>query len=154
MVTDRRLLEGVLFRALSVTISSTTYASASPERRKWHDQCRPAQGGAQTAVTHWQGLSEFLNDGRVEMDTNTVEREIRPVAVTRKAALFAGSEAGGENWAVATTLIRTAILNGVDPQAWLTDALEQMVSGKVNNRSLASLLPWAWRDAKRDAVAA
>lgn len=105
-------------------------------------------------LRHWQGLCLFLNDGRVEMDTNTVEREIRPVAVTRKAALFAGSEGGGENWAVATTLIRTAILNGVDPQAWLTDVLEQMVSGKVNNRSLASLLPWAWRDAKRVELAA
>jgi hypothetical protein len=105
-------------------------------------------------LRHWQGLCLFLNDGRVEMDTNTVEREIRPVAVTRKAALFAGSEGGGENWAIATTLIRTAILNGVDPQAWLTDVLEQMVSGKVNNRSLASLLPWAWRDAKRVELAA
>jgi transposase len=105
-------------------------------------------------LRHWQGLSEFLSDGRLEMDTNTVEREIRPVAVTRKAALFAGSEGGGENWAIAITLIRTAILNGVDPQAWMADVLEQMVSGKVNSRSLASLLPWAWRDAKRDAVAA
>jgi hypothetical protein len=53
-----------------------------------------------------------------------------------------------------TTLIRTAILNSVDPQAWLTDVLEQMVSGKVNSRSLASLLPWAWRDAKRHAITA
>ena len=105
-------------------------------------------------LRHWQGLSEFLSDGRLEMDTNTVEREIRPVAVTRKAALFAGSEGGGENWAIATTLIRTAILNGVDPQAWLTDVLEQMVSGKVNSRNLASLLPWAWRDAKRAELAA
>ena len=105
-------------------------------------------------LRHWQGLSEFLSDGRLEMDTNTVEREIRPVAVTRKAALFAGSEGGGENWAIAATLIRTAILNGVDPQAWLTDVLEQMVSGKVNSRSLAELLPWAWRDAKRTALAA
>ena len=68
-------------------------------------------------LRHWQGLSEFLSDGRLEMDTNTVEREIRPVAVTRKAALFAGSEGGGENWAIAATLIRTTILNGVDPQA-------------------------------------
>jgi transposase len=105
-------------------------------------------------LRHWQGLCLFLSDGRVEMDTNTVEREIRPVAVTRKAALFAGSEGGGENWAIASTLIRTAILNGVDPQAWLTDVLEQMVSGKVNSRSLASLLPWAWRDAKRAELAA
>ena len=90
----------------------------------------------------------------LSLPTNTVEREIRPVAVTLKAALFAGSEGGGENWAIAATLIRTAILNGVDPQAWLTGVLEQMVSGKVNSFSLASLLPWAWRDAKRAELAA
>jgi hypothetical protein len=55
---------------------------------------------------------------------------------------------------IAAMLIRTAILNGVDPQAWLTDVLEQMVSGRVNSRSLASLLPWAWRDAESAALAA
>lgn len=66
------------------------------------------------------------------------------IAVTRKAALFAGSEGGGENWAIATTLIRTAILSGVNPQAWLTDVLERMVRGEVRSTELASLLPWAW----------
>ena len=105
-------------------------------------------------LRHWQGLQQFLADGRVEMDSNTVEREIRPVAVTRKAALFAGSEGGGETWAIATTLIRTAILNGVNPHDWLTDALERMVSGDVNSKSLGILLPWAWRDAQRAALAA
>ncbi len=103
-------------------------------------------------LRHWQGLCLFLNDGRVEMDTNTVKLENRPVTVTRKAALFAGGEGGGENWAIATTLIRTAILNSVNPQAWLNDVLEQMVSDKANNRNIASLLPWAWRDAKRAAL--
>ena len=73
---------------------------------------------------------------------------------TAQLALMLGQEGGGANWAIAATLIRTAILNGVDPQAWLTDVLEQMVNGKVNSRSLASLLPWAWRDAKRAKLAA
>jgi len=104
-------------------------------------------------LRHWQGLRQFLDDGRVEMDSNTVEREIRPVAVTRKAALFAGSEGGGETWAIATTLIRTAILNGVDPQAWLTDTLERMVSGEVRSTQLASLLPWNWRQPGNAAAA-
>jgi hypothetical protein len=104
-------------------------------------------------LRHWQGLRRFLDDGRVEMDSNTVEREIRPVAVTRKAALFAGSEGGGETWAIATTLIRTAILNGVDPQAWLTDALERMVSGEVRSTQLTSLLPWNWRQPGNAAAA-
>jgi len=80
-------------------------------------------------------------------DTNSVEREIRPVVVTRKAALFAGSEGGGETWAIATTVIRTAIINGINPQAWLADVLERMVRGHVRATELASLLPWNWRQA-------
>jgi transposase len=96
-------------------------------------------------LRHWTGLERFLTDGRLELDTNIVEREIRPVAVTRKAALFAGSEGGGETWAIATTLIRTATLNGINPQAWLTDVLERMVSGEVRSTQLATLLPWNWR---------
>ena len=75
------------------------------------------------------------------------------IAVTRKAALFAGSEGGGESWAIATTLIRTAILNGVNPQAWLADVLERMVRGEVRSTQLASLLPWAWRQADVAAAA-
>lgn len=105
-------------------------------------------------LRHWPGLCRFLDDGRLEMDSNTVEREIRPVAVTRKAALFAGSEGGGEAWAIATTLIRTAILNGVDPQAWLTDVLERVVTGEVSSTALDTLLPWTWRDARPTALAA
>lgn len=96
-------------------------------------------------LRHWAGLERFLTDGRLELDNNIVEREIRPVAVTRKAALFAGSEGGGESWAIATTLIRTVILNGLDPQAWLRDVLERMVSGEVRSTQLATLLPWNWR---------
>ena len=111
---------------------------------------RVSQGSALAAairygLRHWEGLCRFLDDGTLELDTNSVEREIRPIVVTRKAALFAGSEGGGENWAIATTLIRTAILSGVNPQAWLTDVLERMVRGEVRATELASLLPWAWR---------
>ena len=87
------------------------------------------------------------------MDTNTIEREIRPVASTRRAALFAGSEGGGDNWAIATTLVRTAILNGVNPQAWLTDVLERMVRGEVRSTALHTLLPWTWREAQHTAAA-
>ncbi|MFM8616630.1 MAG: IS66 family transposase, partial [Alphaproteobacteria bacterium] len=124
------------------------------ELEAWlHGQLNRLSSGSKLAeairygLRHWQGLSEFLSDGRLEMDTNTVEREIRPVAVTRKAALFAGSEGGGENWAIAATLIRTAILNGVDPRAWLTDVLEQMVSGKVKSRKFSTLgiAPGPWQ---------
>ena len=113
----------------------------------------PDRKGIRYGLRHWVGLERFLTDGRLELDTNIVEREIRPVAVTRKAALFAGSEGGGETWAIATTLIRTAVLNGLDPQAWLRDALERMVSGGVRSTQIATLLPWNWRQASLAAAA-
>lgn len=119
--------------------------------RLWLDAqlSRVSQGSVLAAairygLRHWEGLCRFLDDGTLELDTNSVEREIRPVVVTRKAALFVGSEGGGENWAIATTLIRTAILSGVNPQAWLTEVLERMVRSEVRSTELASLLPWAW----------
>ena len=96
------------------------------------------------AIRHWPGLVVFLDDGRVEMDTNVVERAIRPNVLTRKNALFAGSDGGAHNWALAMTLIQTAKLNGVDPLAWLTDVLERVVSGRTKIHELASLLPWTW----------
>ena len=87
----------------------------------------------------------FLDDGRVEMDTNVVERAIRLVALNRKNALFAGSDGGARHWAIAMTLIQTAKLNGVEPMAWLTDVLERVVSRRTKATELDSLLPWNWR---------
>jgi transposase len=97
------------------------------------------------ALRHWSGLVLFLDDGRIELDTNVVERGMRPVAVTRKNALFAGSDGGAEHWAIAMTLIQTAKLNGVEPLAWLTDVLERLVSGRTKQHELEQLLPWNWR---------
>jgi transposase len=88
----------------------------------------------------------FLEDGRVEMDNNVVERAIRPIPMARKVALFAGSDGGARHWAIAMTLIQTAKLNGVEPMAWLTDVLERIVSGRTKARELQNLLPWNWRD--------
>ena len=99
------------------------------------------------ALHHWPGLVGFLDDGRIEMDTNVVERSIRPVTLTRKNALFAGSDGGARHWAVAMTLIETAKLNGVDPMAWLTDVLERIVSGSTKTNELHTLLPWNWQPA-------
>jgi hypothetical protein len=76
------------------------------------------------ALRHWQGLVLFLEDGRLELDTNTIKRAIRPIALGRKNALFAGSDGGAHHWAMVASLVATAKLNGVDPQAWLTDVLE------------------------------
>jgi len=96
------------------------------------------------ALRHWPGLVMFLDDGRVEMDTNVVERAIRPNTLTRKNALFAGSDGGAKHWALAMTLIQTAKLNGVDPMAWLTDVLERIVSGQTKAHEMHTLLPWTW----------
>ncbi len=96
------------------------------------------------SLRHWPGLLVFLDDGRVEMDTNVVERAIRPNGLTRKNALFAGSDGGARHWALAMTLIQTAKLNGVDPMAWLTDVLERVVSGRTKTQDLHMLLPWNW----------
>ena len=96
-------------------------------------------------LTHWDGLCVFLDDGRVEIDNNTVERRHRVVASVRRNSLFAGSDAGARTWAVFTSLIQTANLNGVDPVAWLTDVLERMASGDVKANDLDRLLPWNWK---------
>ena len=83
------------------------------------------------ALRHWTGLLLFLDDGRLELDTNTIERAIRPIALGRKNSLFAGSDGGARHWAIVASLVATAKLNGVEPLAWLTDVLERMVSGQT-----------------------
>jgi transposase len=100
------------------------------------------------ALNHWTGLILFLDDGRLELDTNTVERAIRPVTLTRKNALFAGADSGGRHWAIVASLLQTAKLNNVDPLAWLTDVLERIVSGRTRRHELESLLPWNWQAAR------
>jgi transposase len=97
------------------------------------------------AQRHWPGLVLFLEDGRLEPDTNTVERAIRPIALGRKNALFAGSDGGARHWAMVASLVATAKLDGVEPLAWLTDVLERMVSGRTKAHELERLLPWAWK---------
>src|SRR6185437_8092223 len=73
------------------------------------------------ALSRWNGLTCFLDDGRIEIDSNVVERSIRPIALNRKNALFAGSEGGAENWAVVASLIESCKLKAIDPQAYLTE---------------------------------
>ena len=90
---------------------------------------------------YWDGLCLFLTDGRVEMDNNTVERSIRPIAINRKNALFAGHDAGAQNWATIASLVETCKLNGVEPQGYLTDVLARIVNGHKQSR-IDELLPW------------
>ncbi|WP_414642338.1 IS66 family transposase [Bradyrhizobium sp.] len=116
-------------------------------------------GGSDTAkiirygLRHWDGLIRFLDDGRIELDTNIVERSMRPQALTRKNALFAGHDDGAENWAILASLIETAKLSGVDPHAWLADVLTRLINLWPNNR-LDELLPWTWAAARQQQLAA
>jgi transposase len=102
-------------------------------------------GAIRYTLGHWDGLTLFLGDGRVEVDNNTVERCIRPIPLGRKNALFAGSHSGAERWAVLASVINTAKLHGIDPQTYLADVLERIVSGRTKANALAELLPWNWK---------
>jgi transposase len=95
------------------------------------------------ALSRWHGLTRFLDDGRIDIDSNVVERSIRPIALNRKNALFAGSDGGGEHWAIIASLIETCKLNAVDPQSYLTDVITRIVNGHLN-REIDDLLPWAY----------
>jgi transposase len=97
---------------------------------------------------HWDGLVGFLDDGRIELDTNAVERAMRPIGLSRKNALFAGHDEGAVNWACIASLIETCKLNGVDPQTYLADVLTKLVNLWPAAR-LDELMPWAWARAQR-----
>lgn len=99
------------------------------------------------ALSRWEGLTRFIDDGRIEVDSNTVERSIRPLALNRKNALFAGSDGGGDNWAVIATLIENCKLSAVDPYAYLAEVLAKIINGHPN-KDIDDLLPWAYANAE------
>jgi transposase len=101
-------------------------------------------GAFRYGLNHWDGLARYLEDGRIETDTNAVERGMRPIPLNRKNALFAGHDDGAANWACIASLIETAKLNGVDPEAWLADTLEKLINLWPAAR-IDELLPWAYR---------
>src|SRR3954470_14950365 len=103
----------------------------------------PTAEAIRYALNHWDGLQRFLEDGRIELDNNSVERAMRPVCLSRKNSLFAGSDEGGENWACLASLIETCKLNGVNPQAYFTDLLTRLVNGWPQQR-IDELMPWHW----------
>jgi transposase len=95
-------------------------------------------------LTHWQGLTRFLDDGRLELDTNPVENAIRPLCLTRRNALFAGHEIGAENWALLASIIATCKLCDVNPVAYVTETLEAIINGHPKSR-IEDLMPWRFR---------
>lgn len=98
------------------------------------------------ALKRWPSFTLFLEDGRIAIDNNPAERAIRPIVLGRKNFLFVGSDAGGETLADAMTIIETAKLQGLNPQAYLTDILGRINDHKIN--ALEELLPWKWRPAE------
>jgi transposase len=106
----------------------------------------PTAEAIRYALNHHDGLVRFLNDGRIELDTNTVERAIRPICLSRKNALFASGDEGGTRWAAMASLVETCKLNDIDPQRYFTEALTRLVNGWPNNR-IDEPMPWRWADA-------
>ena len=103
-------------------------------------------------LKRWEGFARFLDDGRICMTNNAAERALRGIALERKSWLFAGSDRGGERAAVMYTLIGTAKLNDVDPQAWLADVLARIA--EQSQTRLHELLPWHWKAERQQALAA
>ena len=93
-------------------------------------------------LTRWEAFTRFLDDGRICLTNNAAERALRGLALGRKSWLFAGSERGAERAALMYTLIQSAKLNDVDPQAWLADVLARIAD--IPQTKLADLLPWNW----------
>jgi transposase len=103
-------------------------------------------------LSRWPALTRFIEDGRIEIDNNAAERSIRPLALGRKNYLFAGSDAGGERAATIYSLIETAKLNGLDPEAYLRDVIARIADHPINR--IGELLPWNWNAREKLAQAA
>ena len=101
-------------------------------------------------LKRWAALTRFLDDGRLCMTNNAAERELRAIAVGRRNWTFAGSDEGGRRAAAIYTLIATAKLNDVDPQAWLADVLARVPDYPA--KRIDDLLPWNWHVERRAAA--
>jgi hypothetical protein len=103
-------------------------------------------------LKRWAAFACFLDDGRICLSNNAAERSLRGIALGRRAWLFAGSDRGGERAAFMYTLIGTAKLNDIDPQAWLADVLRRIADHPASR--LHELLPWHWKKPDTQAAAA
>ncbi len=110
------------------SISKSATARSAPEQAR---RCHPIRAHPL-----------FLGDGRIDLDSNVVERSIRPLAPNRKNALFAGSDEGGDNWAVIATLIENRKLSGTNPIEWLTQTLTRLANDHPA-KSVGDLMPWS-----------
>ena len=95
------------------------------------------------ALARWDALTLYTRDGRIGIDNNPAERSLRGIALTRKNFLFLGSDAGGERAAILYTVLESAKLNGLDPEAYLAAVIDRLAEGHLINK-LAELLPRNW----------
>jgi len=131
---------------------ATRQAQSKPRVEAFHAWAQaqltklPAKGDLTNALRYalarWPAFCLFLEDGRVAIDNNPAERALKPIGIGRKNWLFAGADTGAETLARAMTIIETAKMNGLDPQAYLTDVLARINDHKINR--LDELLPWNW----------
>ena len=125
--------EGVLI------IESWYYMITEREKLSRH---APVAKAMNYMLARWVGFAAFLEDGRICLSNNAAERALRGIALGRKAWLFAGSDRGARRAAFMYTLIVSAKLNDIDPQAWLADVLARIADMPQNR--LGELLPWNW----------
>ena len=130
-------------RARAVPLLAALHDWLGAQRRRLSAKNALARA-IQYALTRWEALLRYAGDGRLAIDNNAAERALRTIAVTRKNFLFLGSEAGGERAAILYTVLESARLNGLDPEAYLADVIDRMASGHPINR-LGELLAWNWR---------
>ena len=139
-------------RSCRIRIERTPKADAAPvfdDLEAWlHARLPKISGKSELAkairyaLTRMTRLRPYLEHGVLEADNNSAERAMKPIALGRKNYLFVGSKGGGTSAAIAYTLIETAKLKGVDPQAWLTDVLGRIADHK--NPRIDDLLPWRY----------
>ncbi|UVK48054.1 IS66 family transposase (plasmid) [Mesorhizobium sp. AR07] len=116
----------------------------------WEAELGKVSGKSKTAeairyaLTRREALERFLMDGRIEIDSNIVERAIRPQTITRKNSLFAGSHGGGQTWATVATLLQTCKMNNIDPLDWLSQALTRIAQGWPASE-IEMLMPWNFK---------
>ena len=121
------------------------------QRAKLSGQNKVAKAIAYS-LTRWPALTRFLEDGRLCMSNNAAEREIRPITLGRHNWTFAGSDRGGHRAAAIYTLVQTAKLNDVDPQAWLADVLDRLQDHPA--KRINEFLPWNWKSERQQKAAA
>jgi transposase len=136
-------------RSRPLVVALETWLREQRRKLSAHNEIAKA---IQYGLNRWTSLTRFLDDGRLCMSNNAAERALRGIAVGRHNWTFAGSDDGGRRAAAIYTLVETAKLNDIDPQAWLTDVLARLQDHPA--KRIDELLPWNWKRARRQKAAA